>query len=229
MIRQKKNKPFGQMPRRLQRGVYIHVSNRIRRAAPILGGKFTTRDYLHGQNGWIDACFLGLKAPVFYNLTLETTRYAYKEAVREQAWERSYTLAAEREPSILDRAVKDPKTGNYVTAPREPCHYPELDNLTRIDWVQMQLATIADARTIQVFEAWSLHRDYAYGIGLHATIDVPFLTIDAVNVFIDCFMKLVADFRDPVPRSYGHEEIAHWGLESNALIDPREWAAATKQ
>lgn len=66
----------------------------------------------------------------------------------------------------------------------------------------------------------SLHRDYAYGVGLHATIDAPFLTIDAVNAFIDRFMKLEADYRDPEPRSYQHDEISHWGLESNALDRP---------
>ena len=229
MIRQKKNKPFDQMSRRRRHAAYICVGNRIRRAAPILGGKFTTHDYLHGKNGWIDAYFLGPKAPVFYNLTLETTRYAYKEAVWDQAWERSYALAPERETSIWDRAVKDPKTGNYVTPAREPRYYPELDNLTRIDWVQLQLATLADARTIEVFEAWSLHRDYAHGVGLHATIDIPFLTIDAVNAFIDRFMKLEADFRDPTPRSYRHDEIAHWGLESNALIDPWDWPAMPEE
>jgi len=229
MIRQRKMKPFGQMSRHRQRDAYIRVSNQIRRAAPILSGQFITHDYLHGQNSWIDACFLGRKAPVFYNLTLETTRYAYKEAVWDQAWEQSYVLAPERELSLLDCAVKGPKTGHYVTPAREPRRYPELDDLTRIEWVQRQLPTIADAKTIQVFEEWSLHRDYAYGIGLHATIDAPFLTIDTVNAFIDQFMKLEADCRDPMPRSYRHDEIPHWGLESNALIDPWEWAAAIQK
>lgn len=223
MIRQRKIKPFGQMSRHRQRDAYIRVSNQIRRAAPVLGGKFTTHDYLHGQNGWIDACFLGRKAPVFYNLTLETTRYAYKEAVWDQAWEQSYDLAPERGPSILDCAMKDPKTGNYITQAREPYRHPELDDLTRIEWVQRQLPTIADAKTIQVFEEWSLQHDYAYGIGLHATIDAPFLTIDTVNAFIDRFMRIEADCHDPMPRSYRHDDISYWGLESNALIDPWKW------
>lgn len=229
MIHRRKTQPFGQMSRRRQREAYIRVSNQIRRAAPILGGKFTTHDYLHGQNGWIDAYFLGRKAPIFFNLTLATTRHAYKEAVWDKAWEQSYALAPEREPSILDRAVKDPKTGYFVTPARAPSHYSELDDLTRIEWVQRQLPTIADAGTIQVFEEWSLHRDYGYGVGLHATIDAPFLTIDAINAFIERFMKLEAECRDPLPRSYRHDEISHWGLESNALIDPWDWEAAIQK
>ncbi len=188
----------------------------------MLGGKFTTHDYLHGKNGWIDAYFLGHKAPVFYNLTLATVRYAYKEAVWDHAWEQSYLLAPEREPDIFDRAVKDPTTGYWVTPAREPYLYPELDGLTRTQWVEHKLTAIADAKTIQVFEEWSLHRDYGHGIGLHAIIDVPFLTIDAVNAFIDRFMKLEGDYRDPVPRSYRHDEIQSWGLESNSLVDPSE-------
>ena len=83
----RKPTPFRQLPRRCQKTAYIEVKNQIRRATPILGGSFYTRDCLHGQNGWSGVCFLGHKAPVFYNVMLETTRVAYKEAVWDIAWE----------------------------------------------------------------------------------------------------------------------------------------------
>lgn len=221
--------PFELQPRRQQKAAYIDVKNRIRRAASILGGKFVTHDYLHGKNGWLDACFLGRKAPVFYNLTIETTTYAYKEAVWHRSWDLSHELAPDREPQFFERAVRDPETGLYEVLPREPLRYPELDGMTRFEWVEVQQKAIADSGEIQVFEEWTLHRDYACGIGLHATIDVPYLTIETVNRLVDRFLALESDYRDLVPRSYRYDEIPHWGLETNAVIEPWDWAAAEAQ
>jgi len=148
--------------------------------------------------------------------------------VWHRSWDLSHELVPDREP-FLGRSVKNPKTGMYEVPPREPLRYPELDGMTRFDWVESQQKVIADSGEIQVFEGWTLHRDYAYGIGLHATIDVPCLTIETVNEFVDRFLALESDYRDPVPRSYRHDEIAHWGLESNALVEPWDWAAAEDQ
>jgi hypothetical protein len=202
------------------------IQNRIRRAAPVLGGKFTTHTYMDGNNGWIDAHFLGTKPPVFYSLALQTTRCEYKELVRTRAWELSDELSPERELPLFDGAVKDPATGHYVSRRREPVRYPELKDMTRLDWCEAQHQKIADSGDILVFEQWTLHHDYHDGIGLHATIDVPVLTIEAVNAFIDRFLVTEANFMDLTPHSYRYEQVSHWGLDANALIEPWEWEAA---
>lgn len=62
-----------------------------------------------------------------------------------------------------------------------------------------------------------------YGIGLHATIDVPYLSIDAVNDFIRRFMESEAMFHSGVPLTYSHDEIERWGIESNAILEPDKW------
>lgn len=126
--------------------------------------------------------------PVFDNLAIQTTAYACKEAVQDRARDLSYGLAPDREPSFIDRAVKNPKTGLSEVPPREPLRCPELDGKTRLEWAESRRKVIADIGGIQVFEEWSIHRDYAYGIGLHATIDVPFLTTEAINGFVDRFL-----------------------------------------
>ncbi len=207
----------------------MRVKNRIKRAAPVLGGKFTTHTYIHGNNGWIDAHFLGTKPPVSYCLALQTTIFEYKELVRNRAWERSYDLAPERDLPLFDGAVKDARTGNYVNLRREPHRYPELDNMTRLQWCEAQHQQIADTGEIQVFEKWTLHHDYHRSVGLHATIDVPFLSIDAVSAFIDRFLVTEANFSDPNPHTYGYDQVSYWGLESNALIEPWEWDAVLKR
>jgi hypothetical protein len=230
MVPARRFKPFDQLPRRRQRDAYVHVRNQIRAAAPILGGKFFTHHYLHGQNGWIDAWFVGHKAPRFYNLTLETTRCAYAEAVWEQAWEASCLLVApEAEPRLLDRATRDPVSGHYVTVLGEPRRFPEFGDCTRMQWVQRQLRVIANTGSIHVLEHWSVHRDYAHGVGVHATIDVPWLSVDTVNAFIDRFMADESDYWDVRPLSYRYDEVAHWGNQANAVIDPSQWPVAVRR
>ena len=206
----------------------MRIQNRIQRAAPVLGGKFTTHTCMHGDNGWIDAHFLGTKPPLFFCLMLQTTLCEYKELVRGRAWELSDELAPEWELPLFEGAVKDPITGHYVSRRREPVRYPELENMTRLDWCEAQHQKIADSGDVQVFEKWTLHHDYHDGIGLHATIDVPVLTIETVNSFIDRFLTTEANFLDSTPHTYRYDQVLHWGLDANALIEPWEWKAARK-
>ena len=206
----------------------MRIKNRIHRAAPVLGGKFTTHTYMRGDNGWIDAHFLGIRPPVFYSLALQTTCYEYKELVRTRAWELSDELAPERDLPLFDGAVKDPTTGHYVSRRREPVRYPELQNMTRLDWCETQHQKIANSGDVHVFEQWTLHHEYHNGIGLHATVDVSVLTIEAVNAFIDRFLMTEANLLDPTPHTYRYEQVSHWGLDANALIEPWEWDAALR-
>lgn len=138
-------------------------------------------------------------------------------------------MAPEREQPLFEKAEKDQKTGIYVSRLHEPYQYPELEGMTRLQWAEAQHQKIADSGKLQVFEKWTLHHDYHHGIGLHATIDVPVLTIEAVNAFIDRFLMTEANFLDPTPHTYRYEQVSYWGLDSNALIEPWEWGAARKR
>jgi hypothetical protein len=223
-----KRKPFQDLSRRNRKRAYMRIRGRIQKAVPVLGGKFTTHSYMHGDNGWIDAHFLGAKPPIFYSLMLQTTLCEYKELVTSRAWELSDELAPEWDLPLFDGGVEEPKTGNYVSRRREPVRYPELENMTRMDWCESQHQKIADSGDVHVFEKWTLQHDYHDGVGLHATIHVPVLTIDAVNAFIDRFLTTEANFLDPTPHTYRYELVPDWGLDANALIEPWEWDAALK-
>jgi hypothetical protein len=218
MIHHPRYIPFGQLPRHRQKDAYIRIKNRIRRAAPILGGRFYTHDVLHSQNGWIDFYFLGQRAPLFYNATLETTFESYKEAVWERAWEASYELTADDEPDWLASTVKDPRTGYYVTPARDPKHYPALAGLSRLKWVERQLPAIADSGEVQVFAGWTLHHDYRHGIGLSATVEAPAITSDVVHAFIAQFLVNPTDWRDWTPRSYRYVVFPEGILRSRTPI-----------
>jgi hypothetical protein len=199
----------------------------IRRASPVLGGSFYSHHYMHGENGWLDGYFLATKKPIFYNFAFQTVPYAYKEAVMHRAWNSFYELnLINKEPSIFKDSFKDPVSGLYVTPPREPVRYPELNGMTRIEWVQAQYQRIADSLEIQVFESWTLHHDYHQGVGLHATIDVPFLTVETVEQFIGRFLATETEFKGQSPRSFEFDQIDYWGLESNAICEP--WDLVTE-
>ncbi|MDT8990580.1 hypothetical protein RQP54_06840 [Curvibacter sp. APW13] len=221
--------PFNRRTRQAQKRAYWQLLGKIRRVAPVLGGRFYTRHYMHGENGWADVFFLGNRKPIYYNLCIQTASYAYKELVSSRAWELSYELAPlDLDLSISERTAKDPVSGLYVTSPREPYRYPELNDMTRYEWAQAENQRIADSLEIQVFEHWTLRREYHSGIGLHATIDVPFVTIEAVNAFIERFLASEANFTGKTPRSFRFDEIPYWGLESNAICDPGDWANEAK-
>jgi hypothetical protein len=224
--RRRRSIPFNRRSRTAQKREYWNILRKIRGAATELGGKFYTHQYIHGENGWLDAYFLGLQKPVFYNLSLQTVRYKYKELVENRAWELSFDrVPRDREPTLEERTVKDPVSGLYVTPPHEPYHFDELGGMTRYEWIEAQREPIANSGEFKVFEHWTLHRDYGTGIGLHATIDVPYLTIAAVNDFIERFLKTGSGFQSQEPRSFRFDEITHWGMEPNAICDPWDWNA----
>lgn len=223
--RRKKFKPFVELARHRQKDQFIGVRNRIRRAAPVLGGLFYTHDYMHGKNSWLDGYFLG-PVPVFYNFAIETAIHRFKEECMDAAWDEADALVPHRF-NLFEGAKKDPVTGNYVCNVREPRNHPEFGGLTRIDWVMKRAAELAEEGKIEVFEEVSLHRDYRHGIGLHATVNVPFLTVDAVNAFIRTFLEGGEKaWRGETPLRFTAEQIEHWGLESNAIVEPWEYPEA---
>ena len=212
--------PFGAQSRGRRKAAFISVKNDIRRHAGIFGGLFSTHDYLHGKNGWIDCLFLGRKPPVFYNCVLDTTCNAYKEQVRELAYERSYVLAPDDGPGLFEQAVRDPVSGMWTSTLTEAERLDALGGLSRHEWVEQQIPHIADSAVINIHEGWTLHRDYRFGIGLHAILDAAYLTIDVVNAFVARFLATEAGYANPNPISYRHVEIENWHIESNAIADP---------
>jgi hypothetical protein len=215
--------PFGSQSRERRKAAFISVKNEIRRHAGVLGGLFSTDDYLHGKNGWIDCFFLGSKPPVFYNCVIDTTRNAYKEQVRELAYEQSYALVPPSERSLFEHAVKDPINGLWAISLPEEERFAALDGLSRREWIERQIPRIANEGTIKVHEGWTLHHDYRFGIGLHVTLDVPYLTIEAVNAFIHRFLATEAAYANPNPVSYRYDEMENWHIESNAMVEPGLW------
>ena len=195
--------------------MHFRVKRDILQAAPALGGLFYTHDYLHGKNGWIDCYFLGKNKFTFYNCALETARYAYKEAVSEAAWDAADELVHYDYDLIFRRTDKESQRDTDAS-------HSEFGGLTRFEWVKQEQRRLADTGRIQVFEKLSLHRNYRFGIGLHATIDVPYLTVDTINNFISQFLGDEKPYYRNQALTYSYDKIEYWGLEPNAIVEPLE-------
>jgi hypothetical protein len=223
--------PFNKRSRSQRKLSYIRVKNEIRRQAPVIGGLFSTHSYINTNTAWLDIWFLGKQPLVMYNVTLDTTLQAYRDAIWNAAFDATFAtnnelLAQELEMEVLSR---DAKTGVVTTRFSDPPPRAEFGGLTSMQWQKAQEERLADSGQIQVFEKWTLHRDYSSGIGLHATIHEPYLTIAAINRFIKRFLENEAEYKGEQAFQFSFEQCTaaeRSGQDSNAIVDPLEWKSA---
>jgi hypothetical protein len=222
--------PFNKRSRSQRKRSYIRVKNEIRRQAPVIGGLFSTHSYINTNTAWLDIWFLGKKPLVMYNVTLDTTLQAYRDAIWNAAFDATFAankelLAQELEMEVLSR---DAKTGVVTTQFPDPLPRTEFGGLTSMQWQKAQEERLADSGQIQVFEKWTLHRDYSCGTGLHATIHEPYLTINAINRFIKIFLENEAEYKGEQSFQFTYDQCMaaeKSGQDSNAIVDPLDWEA----
>ena len=184
--------PYHLRSRRERKRIYIKVRNLARVSFLETGGHFATRHTLHGRNTWLDVWFLGREPLVVYQLALQTTLHAYKEAVRERVWELSPDPTAE----------------------------VEVDQVPQLERLRIQRQTMANSGEVKVFENWTLHRNHCYGIGVQAAIDAPHLTVDVINAFIDRFLDNPTPYLSTVAHTFQYDDVRDWGYEVNACKEP---------
>lgn len=204
---------------------WIGMSNRLRDESEFLGGLFSTHDVIGEHTAWIDFYFLSRKHKgVFYNGVLDTAKYRYSEMADSQAWDEAELLL--KSPPLFEGAYKDAK-GNTVIPPRSEPTEP-FGGLSRFDWVRRRAGEIADARTLSVREAVEIDPSYRFGLGLHACLDIPAITIESVEDFIrDFWARGEMPWSGSRDLSWPASDIA-FGMSSNAIASPAEWAESLK-
>ncbi|MBF0261217.1 MAG: hypothetical protein HQL97_05160 [Magnetococcales bacterium] len=211
----KNNIPFVSLSRKRQRRHYIELKNQIRRTSGVLRCVSCICDRMNKEKSWMDGYFLSKAPPLFYILTLKTTRHAYREEIWGAAIDRSIALVSwEREKGIQQQTSLNHRCSGrnrektWTIHPKCPT-FPEFGGLSRIDWATQQEPGLANSGDYHVVENWSVQRDYPFGIGLIASIDVPFLTIEAVIDFIQRFLDGgELDFTSDNNLYYTYAEIA---------------------
>jgi hypothetical protein len=219
MIRDRKPKTYVERSARAKARLYIRMKNRLRRAAPVLGGLFHTRDYMPLGIRWMSFGFLGKRSRVVYICSLRTAAYAYKDAVESAAYDEAEALAP-REP--WPTRLTDANIDEFFSRPTPT--YPQLDGLTHLEWARREERRIADSGKISVREYVNIKRDSRWGISVDAVIDVPVLTIEVVNDFIRRFLETEAPSRGAKDLTFTYDQAAGGSLlESNAIIEPWDW------
>src|ERR1700690_3498279 len=89
--------PFVDLPRRVQRDIYIRLRWKIRRDTPEYGGRFTSHLILDDSrpdlfNLWFDFDFLGLKRFIIWHATIITAQRAFWDAVSDIALARAFSM-----------------------------------------------------------------------------------------------------------------------------------------
>jgi len=220
----RKHKAYLKKSRSQRKRDTIGIKNNIRRSASVLGGHFYTHDYLYGGNGWADIYFLGRQPLMFYNATLETTAYAFREKAEALAFDRSCKLVPYR--SVLLERLGDSNTVNTDDL-EEPIVSDAFEGLDRRQWVEREVVRFIEEGEVTVYEKVKL--DCSYSFGLIATLDVPAITVETVNDFVDEFLTNGERSWKGRPVAFAPSIIDKTRkIESNLLIEPWEWNQVQK-
>lgn len=142
---------------------------------------------------WIDFYFPSKKDPrgTFYNATLETSETKFEELCKDMAIEGASRIL---EPKFS--LWNDP--GSFNT------ELPLWEGLTRYKWIQKEQLRLAQDPSVYVCKETKCFKDYRYGVGLLADINVPIITPKDIVGFIERFWELGEPFysEDPTPLSF---------------------------
>jgi hypothetical protein len=199
---------FVTWPKHRQREAWTRLRNDIRQGvkegrSPLFESRHVEEDDPHPLAlQWADIFLLGQDRRTIWNVTLSTGRRLVWDEVKDKARE-----AARAKLSADDEAVEDadwmmgpgcfiklPKEGKskvamYQWNPGEPPRHPSLGGRTlREAQKDEERRIIVEDRPV-VHEGWTLHRDYRYGIGVHAVVETEQFTRAALERWVGQFRE----------------------------------------
>jgi hypothetical protein len=139
---------------------------------------------------------LGLDGRTIWNCHLETAANDYWEKIDALAFEKSWELYSEDDAL----GVRDGFIPVYCSASGRLLHYtmpeplkrPEFGGKTRSEFVNEYAEKLIREDTgnaIPIFPRFEIHKDYAYGLGLHAVLDVPVISRETIEAMITHFQS----------------------------------------
>ena len=232
--------PFSELSRHKQRDEFIKLRQKI-------------KNKKHGENfyGWspltepgrpalynqeVQIYFPGLDGHTIWNAYVFTAAYAYwgniSEIVSNKAWE----LAPEKSRRLLDDLIPQYDASgrfkHYIMKEESP--HPALGNKTRGEFMQeyeSELIRNDTGNTAPVFEEFRIEPGFEYGIGLYATIDVPTITVDALESMIAKFRAMGEKpwkSETPVPHDRLPRDTFLNLIKAQKLVDFMDSSPATK-
>lgn len=224
----RKSTPWSDKPRKVKRDGIISLKNKIKRAAPWLGGLFWSHDAIE-KNAWVDVYFLSADGRTIYNATLDTATYDF----HQRAFSKACETASSMKPLFDDPKCRDldllfNPTPEQAEA-REKAEAAVYDGLTRYKWIDRKRNEIIESGSEPSFEEIRLDRDYGFGVGLMATINIPFLDVVGIHQFIQGFLDGgELPFLSDRPLIWTKEEMKGCqGPMANSICPNEEWSQPT--
>ena len=196
-------RPFVTLPRQRRRSLVIRLQGRMKRNAHYTGSTRFDSDHLlidpdepNRLDTWVDVVFPGLDRFTLWNAALITTQMAKSDLASEQARQViSARLAAANETYesrwtkhlIPRKRAGEQRMYRMAFAPEK--HYDCLDGQTYSQACEALEQTLMQSLPTPP-ERFEIQRGYAYGIGLHAVVNVANLDAAAIEETIARFRAL---------------------------------------
>jgi len=157
---------------------------------------FHTHDEMDDKQSWADICFLGRDKFTFWNATLVSPADAREEILSTRAWEVTEAIVP------LPLWEKGVKFSDWLNRPRET--YPEFDGRTHGEQINHLVKEWKSDQSLGLVHLNAqIDYKYQFGIGLYGVVDAPYVTVEAVDQFIEKFRDLgEVGFYEDVPVSW---------------------------
>jgi hypothetical protein len=206
--------PFAALSAHKQRDAFIRLRSKIDRNRERYGGDFKpTSAQEPGRPAFLDQIeqfyFLGRDGRTIWNCYLESANREYWGEISSIAYDRTEEIAPRQRTFDLNDLFTPlyDETGKRTGSTMNPEETdPRLGDQTRSEYqaaLESVLIQEDSGSTAPVFEGWRIDRQFEYGIGIYAVVDVPWVDRQAIRDFLDRFRSQgETEWRadTPVPR-----------------------------
>lgn len=176
-------RPFITLPLHRRRDMCVALGNKIRQGAHKFGGSFHAPEVPEGT--WADFFFLGQAKGVIWNASAITQRAAIERAADELAM----SLAMAKLPEDVCDGVYWDHIGGMLGHKKELAR-PEFGGKTLGEILKETKADIMANNPPQAREIFGVEIEYCGGIGLEMILDVPEMSVAAVESGIKKFREI---------------------------------------
>ena len=202
--------PFVDLPRRVQREIYIRLRWKIRRDTSEYGGRFTSHLVLDDSrpdlfNQDFDFDFLGSKRFTVWHASIITARTAFWDAVSNIAFDRAYSmLTPEEQKEDKIKFIPIYRDGEKCfKLDIEYAKYDKFGGFTLYEYCDKLEGEIARTEPPVIFESFRVIPESRYGMGLSMVVDAERVDRIVIEQAIDHFYEIgEKDWQttEPIPR-----------------------------
>lgn len=195
--------PFIELSKSRRREAVIQLKNRIRRDSGTYGGLFTSHLVIDEEGRPdvfchdVDVYFPGTDKFTIWNAEISTVTSELWSKVHSMAFNRAWSELTDEDTEeesrmdfIPDSRSSTGKILTYRLGEKPVRRYSQFENRTLREQIAFLERDILENNPPEIYESFSLDREYAYGIGLKMVVDEDFMSLEAINRAIERFRSL---------------------------------------